>query len=117
MTDTDPPMYLPLTWKDEETVMTEETVTTKKLVLVEALSVHRMRYVVECDEVSHAADEVAKNEIQDEFSQMHLTENVISSREIDREEYLRLFNEDNDYLSSWTDEEKFKLVHKINYNK
>ena len=95
--------------------MSEETVTTKKLVLVEALSVYRMRYVVECDEVGHAADEVAMNEIQDEFSQMHLTENVISSREIDREEYLKLFNEDNSYLSTWTDEEKFKLVHKINY--
>jgi ssDNA-specific exonuclease RecJ len=110
-------MYLPLTWNDEETVMNEETVTTKKLVLVEALSVYRMRYVIECNEVSHAADTVAMNEIQDEFSQMHLTENVISSREIDQEEYLKLFNEDNSYLSTWTDEEKFKLVHKIDYDK
>jgi hypothetical protein len=113
----DTPVYLPLTWNDEEIVMTEETVSTKKLVLVEALSVYRMRYVIECDEVSHAADEVSMNEIQDEFSQMHLTENVISSREIDREEYLTLFNEDNSYLSTWTDEEKFKLVHKIDYAK
>lgn len=110
MTD-DRPMYLPLTWMDEETAM------TKKLVLVETVSIHRMRYVIECDEISHAADTVTTNELQDEFSQQHLDEIITSSREISREEYLKLFNEDNDYLRTWTDEEKFKLVHRIDYDK
>ena len=110
-TNTDRPMYLPLTWKDEEPAM------SKKLVLVEAITMYRMRYVVECDDVHHAADEVAMDLMRDEFSQLHLGETISSSREISREEYLRLFNEDNDYLRAWTDEEKFRLVHKIDYDK
>lgn len=85
--------------------------------MVEAITMYRMRYVVECDEVSHAADTVTMNEMQDEFSQLHLGEIITSTREISREEYLKLFNEDNDYLRGWTDEEKFKLVHKIDYDK
>ena len=108
---TDRPMYLPLTWKDKEPAM------TKKLVLVEAITMYRMRYVIECDEVSHAADTVAMNEMQDEFSQLHLGETITSSREITKDEYLRLFNEDNYYLNSWTDEEKMKLIHRIDYDK
>ena len=110
-TNTDRPMYLPLAWQNEEPAM------SKKLVMVEAITMYRMRYVVECDDVSHAADTVAMNEMQDEFSQLHLGETITSSREISREEYLRLFNEDNDYLRAWTDEEKFRLVHKIDYDK
>lgn len=111
MNNTDRPMYLPLTWKDEEPAM------SKKLVMVEALTIYRMRYVVECNEVDHATEVVKLEELQDEFSQLHLGEMITSTREISREEYLKLFNEDNDYLRGWTDEEKFKLVHKIDYDK
>lgn len=111
MIDTDRPMYLPLTWKDEEPAM------SKKLVMVEAISVYRMRYVIECDDADQAAATVANNELQDEFSQLHLGETITSTREISQEEYLKLFDEDNDYLRSWTDEEKFRLVHKIDYDK
>lgn len=107
----DRPMYLPLTWKDKESTM------TKKLVLVEAITMYRMRYVIECDEVGHAADTVAMNEMQEEFSQLHLGETITSSREITKDEYLRLFNEDNDYLNSWTDEEKMRLIYRIDYDK
>ena len=111
MNDNDRPMYLPLTWKDEEPAM------TKKLVMVEAITMYRMRYVIECDEVGHAADTVAMNEMQDEFSQLHLGETITSSREISQAEYLQLFDQDNDYLSSWTDEEKMRLIHRIDYAK
>lgn len=90
---------------------------TKKLVLVEAITMYRMRYVIECDEVGHAADTVAMNEMQEEFSQLHLGETITSSREITKDEYLRLFNEDNDYLNSWTDEEKMRLIYRIDYDK
>jgi len=83
--------------------------------LVETLSIYRMRYVVEADEATHATDEVVMNNIDDEFSQKHLDEIVSSVREIDDKEYLRLFNEDNDYLMSWNDEQKFKFIHRIEY--
>ena len=84
--------------------------------LVETVSLYRIRYVVEANEATHAADEVVMNNVEDEFSQKHLDEIVTSTREITDEEYLKLFEEDNDYLMSWDEASKFKFVHKVNYN-
>ena len=84
--------------------------------LVETVSLYRIRYVVEANEATHAADEVVMNNVEDEFSQKHLDEIVTSTREITDEEYLKLFDEDNDYLIPWDRESKFKFVHKVNYN-
>ena len=84
--------------------------------LVETVSLHRIRYVVEVDEATHATDEVAMNNVDNEFSQKHLDEIITSTREITDEEYLKLFDEDNDYLMSWDDDSKFKFVHKVNYD-
>lgn len=84
--------------------------------LVETISMHRLRYVVECETADGARDEVVMGDHNmPEFSQMHLDEIITSTREIDDAEYLRLFDEDNDYLREWTDEQKFKFVHKVNY--
>lgn len=84
--------------------------------LVETISMHRIRYVIECDSVEHAKDVVTMNEAE-EFSQMHIDEMITSAREIDDAEYLRVFNEDNDYLQGWDDDQKFKFVHKVDYEK
>ena len=77
--------------------------------LVETISMFRMRYVVECESADHAKDVVTMNEAE-EFSQLHLDELITSAREIDDAEYLRLFDEDNDYLKDWDEERKFKFV-------
>ena len=93
--------------------------TNKKLVVVETINMIRMRYVVECDEEEHATDEVImKKDSGDfiEFSQQYLDEVIVSTRTISREDYIELFNKDNDYLASWGDEEKWRYVNKINYN-
>ncbi len=84
--------------------------------LVETVSLYRIRYVVEANESTHAADEVAMNNVDDEFSQKHLDEIITSTREITDEEYLKLFEEDNDYLMSWDEASKFKFVNKVNYD-
>lgn len=86
--------------------------------LVETISMFRMRYVVEAECAEHAKDEVTMNNDGNlhEFSQHHLDEIITSTREIDREEYLRMFNEDNDYLQDWDEEQKFKFVNVINYD-
>jgi hypothetical protein len=91
-----------------------------KMYLVETVSIFRHRYVVEAKEKQHALDEVVCSiggvvDDWQEFSQQHVDECITSSREIDREEYLRLFAEDNAYLSSWEEEMKFKFVNKIVY--
>lgn len=82
--------------------------------LVETISYFRHRYVVECESEQHAKDIVSMNDAE-EMSQLHIDEMITSTREIDDTEYLRVFNEDNDYLQEWTDEQKFKFIHKVNY--
>ena len=92
----------------------------KKLVMVDVLSQFRIRYCVEVEEdISHALDEVVARETDEnftEFSQLHLDPNIIlSHREINKEEYLRMFDEDNDYLQRWDEEKKLSFINHINY--
>lgn len=94
----------------------------KKLVMVDCLSQFRIRYCIEVeDNIEHALDEVVceyENFDFKEFSQEHLTPSpvIISHREITKEEYLRMFDEDNDYLKGWSEEQKLNFINKINYN-
>ena len=87
--------------------------------LVETVSVFRMRYVVEANNASDARDEVTLNVGDNfhEFSQLHLDEMISSTREIDDTEYLRMFDEDNVYLEDWDEEQKFRFVQVLNYDK
>ena len=85
----------------------------KELVLVECISTFRMRYVVEVPsgKKEWAMDTVVCNEAE-ELSQEHLGEQIVSHRVISEDEYLRIFDEDNDYLKSWDDEQKFRMIHR-----
>lgn len=80
-----------------------------KLFVVDCVSSHRVTYVVRCEEESHALDMIASGEAG-EFSQEHLGELVSRVREIPEEEYLALFDKDNDYLKSWTIDQKKALI-------
>lgn len=81
--------------------------------MVDAISSHRMRYVVEVEDVlEHALDTVVMQEAT-EFSQEHLGEQISSYREITEEEYLKIFDEDNDYLKHWDSEKKFNIITKL----
>lgn len=88
-----------------------------KLVLVESLSQHRLRYVVELpdDAPNHFATESVLFEKPEakEFSQMFLGNIPVSEHVISKERYLELFNEDNDYLKSWDDDQKFSFINKV----
>jgi hypothetical protein len=84
--------------------------------LVETVSMFRMRYVVEALEDTHACDTVIMDAGGlEEFSQLHLDEIITSTREIDDAEYLKLFDQDNDYLKDWDDSLKFRRVHVLDY--
>ena len=86
--------------------------------LVETVSIFRMRYVIEANNASDAKDEVSMN-VGDlsEFSQHHVDEMITSSREINQAEYLRMFDEDNEYLKNWTEEQKLDWINVIDYDK
>lgn len=82
--------------------------------LVETISVFRIRYVIDCDSLEHAEDEVTMG-VEKEFGQRHTTESIISSREVTDEEIPVLFFEDAPYLEQWGPEKAFEYVHKIKY--
>ena len=91
----------------------------RKLVLVETISMFRHRYVVECNEEEHAADEVVMNkgrEDFEEFSQHHIDECVSSTRVITEQEYFELLDKDNGYMAAWDAYKKKRFINKINYN-
>lgn len=81
----------------------------KVWVLVECVSMFRMRYLVEApaDHPEYALDDVTMNDAK-EFSQEHIDENIISHRVVTEEEALKICDVDNDYCSSWSDEQKVK---------
>jgi hypothetical protein len=80
--------------------------------LVEALSQYRMVYVVDTEKKEWAEDTVHMQEAG-EFGQMYLGEMVVSSREIDDDEVIRVHDELNEYLVHWTREQKLARVHKV----
>jgi hypothetical protein len=91
--------------------------------MVDCLSQFRIRYCVEVEnDIEHALDEIVMeygNPQFEEFSQEHLLPSpiILSHREISKEEYLRMFDEDNDYLKEWTEQQKLKFINKIKYEK
>lgn len=90
---------------------------TKKLYLVETVSTFRIRYVVEAKTEADAEDEVTLSGADFyEFSQKHIDESITSTRELTKEQYIELFNKDNDYLAKWEDEAKMNFINKINYD-
>lgn len=88
-----------------------------KKYLVETVSIFRHRYVVEAKEEGHACDEVVcRADDLKEFSQKHIDENIMSVWEInDDKEYFEAFDQDNEYLQDWTEEQKLSFVNKIDY--
>jgi hypothetical protein len=107
---------------DKEVSMTNVDAVARKetaYYLVETVSVFRMRYVVKAKSAEHASDEVVMNigntEFK-EFSQHHIDESISYTRKMTKEEVLELCDEDNDYLMSWSDEQKLKnLTNTIDY--
>jgi hypothetical protein len=86
-----------------------------KLYLVDAVSSFRNSYVIRCKDESHAADSVTLEQAE-EFSQEWLGESIARIQEISEDEYLKIFNEDNEYLRSWSVEQKKSLIHTVDYD-
>lgn len=78
-----------------------------ELVLVECVSLYRMRYVVEVPKGKSdwALDTVTMEEAK-EFSQEWLGETIVSHRVVTKNEVLNLCDKDNDYAKAWNDDHK-----------
>lgn len=108
-------IYAPLTWTEDQQQPEPQSVQDDKIFIVEAISMFRMRYAVRCRSAEHAADTVVMQEVKNELSQHHLDEIISSVREVSPEEYLRVFDADNDYLRSWDTEKKLSHIHTVVY--
>jgi hypothetical protein len=107
-----PEMLEELGWKEGDTIdwkdngngsfsLTKKT-EDSEWVLVEAISMFRMRYMVEVPKgkSEYALDTVVCKEAK-EFSQEHLDEVITSHRVVSMDEALELFDKDNHYCKSW----------------
>ncbi len=86
-----------------------------KLYLVETINIHRIRYAIYGKEEDHAGDTVVMNEAE-EMSQEFLGETITSIREINEEEYLKIFDKDNEYMENFSKEKKLSFIHTIDYD-
>lgn len=95
-----------------------------KIVLVETVSTFRHMYAVEVrdeDPIEYALDDVTwvatGGSIElEEFAQHHVAEDVFSYREITEDEYLKIFDKENDYLSDWDVEQKKRFIHRPKFD-
>ena len=91
-----------------------------KIVLVETVSTFRHLYAVEVadnDPIVYALDDVTMScsgepESLEDFAQNHVAEDIFTYREITEDEYLKIFDKENDYLKQWTTEQKKKFIYK-----
>jgi hypothetical protein len=111
-----------LGWHEGDTIKwidnNDGSYTLKKketeLVMVETILTYRIRYVVEVPKGKSewARDTVTMDEA-DEFSQLCLGETITSHRVIDEDEFVQMFDEDNDYLKEWETDKKFRCVKRL----
>ena len=96
---------------------------TNKYYVVTAISQYRMRYVIPVEDLMDedgnvekiwALDSVVMEEVE-EFSQEHLGEVLLDVIEEDEEQILARFDKENDYLKSWTTEQKLKHIRDWRY--
>jgi len=106
-----------LRWKDnlDGSFTISRVETEEKLYLVETVSMFRHRYAVRARSLEHAKDTVVCEEA-DELSQEHIGENIVSGREITEDEYLQIFDQDNDYLRSWDRAKKLESITQVCYS-
>jgi hypothetical protein len=87
-----------------------------KYVLVDAISSFRQRYAVAVPdeltdkEATNWAMDTVTCEDAEEFSQLHIGEQISSTRIMSKGELLEQFDEDNDYLRNWSDDMKLRCV-------
>lgn len=87
---------------------------SKKLVMIDCLSQHLVKYVIEVDEdVDVDTFYLENKDIIEEYSQKHICEEILQHRVISKKEYLKLFDIDNAYLKSWNEEQKLEFINRF----
>jgi hypothetical protein len=96
-----------LEWSDNGDGSFTLAKSNKEWVLVECVSSFRQRYMVQVPKgkAEWALDTVVMNEAK-EFSQEHIGEQIVSHRVVSYDEAIKLCDKDNEYVKSWSEEQK-----------
>jgi hypothetical protein len=92
----------------------------RKIFIVEAVSMFRMRYAVFATCAEDAMDEftmMAGDTNFKEMSQEHIGENIVSVRKVSEKKFLKQYDYDNEYFKNWTKEQKLSQINVIDYEK
>lgn len=85
----------------------------KQIQIIETISMFRIRYVVRTDDKDLAVNFFESGKIDAEMSQYHLGEIISHVRTVNEDEFIEIFDEDNDYLNDWSKEKKLDSIHNI----
>lgn len=88
---------------------------TQRYAIVTTISTFRHRYAIPIREGESAyslQDLVTCNAVE-EFSQLHLGEQISDALEMSEDQMLELFDRDNEYLRGWSRERKIAWVNKL----
>lgn len=83
---------------------------TKKLFVIETVSMHRMAYCIKANSQAEAESFLTRAELPNEFGQTHIGENIFYTQEVSEGEYIELFDDLNDYLKDITEERKLSYI-------
>ena len=90
----------------------------KKIYVVESISMFRHTYYINAKSASDALDEFYCSKDKDTFiegSQNHLDEIHSNVRELSEEEFIKEFDKDSPYFSSWSNTDKFSRINEVDY--
>jgi hypothetical protein len=105
-----------LNWKDNGNgTWTLSKVEKMPIFVVKVVSTFYQAYAVRAKEKEHAMDEVSCEDAGDDVWQKHLGEQITEVVEVTEEEYVKLYRENNEYLSEWSDEQILSRLHQIDY--
>jgi len=93
----------------------------QKIYVVETISTFRHTYYVKARCAEHAMDEVVcKSDYSDNFiegSQKHIDESIANVIEVTEDEFIKVFDHENDYLKNWSRERKLQQINVIDYER
>ena len=91
----------------------------EKIYVVETISSFRHTYYVKAKDSVHAMDEVVCRMTDENFiegSQKHIDESIANVIEVTEDEFIKVFDHENDYLKGWSKERKLQQINVIDYS-
>jgi hypothetical protein len=105
-----------LKWTDLKNGSYSLTKESEDIYIVSAVSIFSLKFAVRARSAEHAMDTVVCDDgTVKELSQKHITIDVVDAVKATEEQYLETFDRDNDYMRSWTKEQKLNMINKVDY--